>query len=67
MPGSGGACVWTHRDANLTDGTKITIFLRKVALRESGPLPKGGIARFYGTAKVQGSGPVYEEIWKRLV
>ena len=29
--------------------------------------PKGGIARFYGTAKIYSSGPVYEEIWKRLV
>jgi hypothetical protein len=30
-------------------------------------LPRGGIARFYETAKIYGSGPVYEEIWKRLV
>ena len=28
-------------------------------LRESGTLPKGGIARFYGTAKVHKSGAVY--------
>ena len=49
-------------NANLTDGTKVTIFLRKIALRESGLLPKGGIARFYGTAKIHHSGPVYEEI-----
>ncbi len=54
-------------NANLTDGTKVTIFLRKIALRESGLLPKGGIARFYGTAKIHHSGPVYEEIWKRLI
>lgn len=54
-------------NANLKDGTKITVFLRKPALRESGLLPKGGIARFYGTAKIHTSGPVYEEIWKRLV
>jgi hypothetical protein len=54
-------------NASLTDGTKVTVFLRKIALRESGLLPKGGIARFYGTAKIYGSGPVYEEIWKRLV
>jgi hypothetical protein len=38
-----------------------------VALRESGLLPKGGIARFYGTTKIYNSGPVYEEIWKRLI
>jgi hypothetical protein len=40
-------------NASLTDGTKVTIFLRKIALRESGLLPKGGIARFYGTASPQ--------------
>ena len=28
---------------------------------------RGGIARFYGTAKIYKSGPVYEEIWKRLI
>ena len=30
-------------------------------------LPKGGIARFYGTAAVVKSGPQYEEVWRRLV
>jgi Pyridoxamine 5'-phosphate oxidase len=54
-------------DQNLKDGTKLTVFFRKPALRESGLLPKGGIARFYGTAKLQKSGPAYEEIWNRLV
>ena len=53
--------------ANLRDGTKVTVFFRKPALRESGVLPKGGIARFYGTATVQKSGSAYEEVWKRLV
>ena len=32
-----------------------------------GLLPRGGIARFYGTAKIYKSGPIYEEIWKRLI
>lgn len=54
-------------NANLKDGTKVTVFLRKPQLRESGVLPKGGIARFYGTAAIHRSGPVYEEIWTRLV
>jgi hypothetical protein len=36
-------------------------------LREQGLLPRGGIARFYGTATIHKSGPVYEEIWKRLI
>jgi hypothetical protein len=54
-------------NANLKDGTKVTVFFRKPALRESGLLPKGGLARFYGTATIHKSGPVYEEIWTRLV
>ena len=49
------------------DGTKVTVFFRKSPLRESGLLPRGGIARFYGTAKIYKSGPIYEEIWKRLI
>lgn len=53
--------------ANLQDGTKLTVYFRKPQLREEGLLPKGGIARFYGTAKVHKSGPVYEEVWRRLV
>jgi len=54
-------------NANLANGTKVTVFLRKPALRESGLLPKGGIARFYGIAEIHKSVPVYEEIWTRLV
>ena len=31
-------------------------------------MPKGGIARFYyGPAQVVRSGPVYEEVWRRLL
>jgi hypothetical protein len=30
-------------------------------------LPKGGIARVYGTARIHRSGPEYEEVWRRLV
>ena len=54
-------------NANLADGTKVTVFFRKPPLREFGLLPRGGIARFYGTAKIYKSGPIYEEIWKRLI
>lgn len=54
-------------NGNLKDGTKVTVFLRKPQLREAGLLPKGGIARFYGTAKIHKSGAIYEEIWKRLI
>ena len=52
---------------NLTDGSKVTVFFRKPQLRADGVLPKGGIARFYGTAQVVKSGPAYEEVWRRLV
>jgi hypothetical protein len=52
---------------NMKDGSKLTIYFRKPSLREDGTLPRGGIARFYGTAKIYKSGPVYEEVWRRLV
>jgi hypothetical protein len=54
-------------NAQLRDGAKVTVFFRKPALRESGLLPKGGIARFYGTAKVHKSGAVYDRVWQKLV
>lgn len=52
---------------SLVDGTAVTIFMRKPALRDAGILPRGGILRLYGRAKVYKSGPVYDEVWKRLV
>lgn len=52
---------------NLRDKSKVTVFFRKPQLRESGLLPKGGIARFYGEAEIHTSGPAYEEVWRRLV
>ncbi len=51
----------------MKDGTKVTVYFRKPPLRADGTLPKGGIARFYGAAKVHKSGPAYEEVWRRLV
>jgi uncharacterized protein len=54
-------------NAQLQDGSKLTVFLRKPALREAGILPKGGIARFYGTARVHKSGPVYDRVWDKLI
>ncbi len=53
--------------AALRDGTKVTVYFRKPQLRADGVLPKGGIARFYGTAKVVKSGPQYEQVWTKLV
>ncbi len=52
---------------HLTDGTKTTIYFRKAQLRADGVLPKGGIARFYGTAEIHRSGAIYEEVWNRLI
>jgi len=54
-------------NAGLQDGSKITVFFRKPALRESGMLPKGGIARFYGTAKLHKSGPTRDAVWSKVV
>lgn len=54
-------------NAALHDGTKVTVYFRKPQLRADGVLPKGGIARFYGTAKVVKSGPQYDEVWRKLV
>ncbi len=51
----------------LKDGTPVTIFMRKPALRDAGILPRGGILRLYGRAKLHKSGPVYDEVWNRLI
>ncbi|MGH7303572.1 MAG: hypothetical protein ACRELZ_09795 [Candidatus Rokuibacteriota bacterium] len=53
--------------ASMGNRSKVTVFFRKSQLREAGVLPKGGIARFYGAAEIHKSGPVYEEVWRRLV
>jgi hypothetical protein len=53
--------------ANLHDGAKLTVYFRKPQLREDGILPKGGIARFYGTARIHRAGAIYEEVWERLI
>ena len=52
---------------SLKDGSKITVYFRKPSLRTDGTLPKGGIARFYGTATIHKDGAAYEEVWRRLV
>jgi hypothetical protein len=54
-------------NANLHDGSKVMVYFRKGQLRTDGVLPKGGIARFYGTAKIHKDGPVYEEVWSRVI
>ena len=52
---------------NLQDGSKVTVFFRDPKLRESGVLPAGGVARFYGTAKIHKSGPVADQVWAKLI
>ncbi len=52
---------------NMADGTKVTVYYRNPKLRESGVLPAGGVARFYGVAKLYKSGPVYDRIWEKLI
>ena len=47
------------------DGTQVSVFYRNSEIREI--LPKGGIARFYGTARIYDDGPVREEVWERMV
>jgi hypothetical protein len=54
-------------NANLTDGTKLTVYLRRPELRQAGILPRGGIARFYGTAEIHHSGPIYDQVWEKLI
>lgn len=54
-------------NANLRDGQKLTVFYRNMALRESGLLPKGGIARFYGTARLIRSGAQRDEIYTGII
>lgn len=53
--------------ATFADGTNATVYFANMALKDSGLLPIGGIARFYGTVSVHKSGPVYEKVWERLI
>lgn len=52
---------------NLQEGSKVTVYFRDPRLRESGVLPAGGIARFYGTATLHKSGPIAEQVWAKLI
>jgi hypothetical protein len=51
--------------ALLVDGTNVTVFYFNLGARDV--LPVGGIVRLYGTASVHKSGPVYDEVWRRLI
>jgi hypothetical protein len=51
---------------HIEEGSKVTVFFRKRPIRET-LLPKGGVARFYGVAKVYKSGAMRDEIYGRIV
>ena len=53
--------------ANLSDGSKVTIYYNNFGLMQEGVLPIAGIARLYGVASVHKSGPVYDKVWERLI
>ena len=42
------------------------MFFRKPDLRAT-ILPKGAVARFYGVAKIYKSGPIYDQVWDKLI
>ncbi len=48
------------------DGTKVTFYYRNTELREAGVLPKGGIARFYGTAELHFENDVADDVYDRM-
>ncbi|MGE3646376.1 MAG: pyridoxamine 5'-phosphate oxidase family protein [Beijerinckiaceae bacterium] len=52
---------------NLRDGSKLTVFFRNMNLRESGLLPRGGIARFYGTARLVKEGAERDRIYNGII
>jgi hypothetical protein len=56
-----------HTHDNMNDGDKVTVFYRDPDLRASGALPKGGIARFYGTVTIHKDGPAREAVWERII
>lgn len=56
--------IW-ERSGDRQNGTKITVYFRaREGLKSVVP---GGVVRFYGTAEVHRSGPVYEKVWERLI
>ena len=49
--------------AEIHDGTKVTFFYSNFELRAQGM----AFVRLYGRAKVHRSGPVYDQVWARLI
>ncbi|MBN08064.1 MAG: hypothetical protein CMM45_09550 [Rhodospirillaceae bacterium] len=48
------------------NGTKLTFYFRNTDLRDDGTLPKGGIARFYGTAELHLDGAVRDRVYDKM-
>ena len=48
------------------NGTKVTFYYRNTDLRSDGTLPKGGIARFYGTAQLHLEGDECDDVYERM-
>ena len=53
-------------NAGLRDGARLTVFMRRSALRHAG-VSSSGVVRFYGVASLHKSGAIYDEIWRRLI
>ena len=54
-----------HTHDNMDDGDKVTVYFRNPNIRDL--LPRGGIARFYGTATLHKEGPAREAVWERMI
>ena len=49
------------------NGTQLIVYYSNYDLMSQGVLPIAGIARLFGKAEIHKSGPVYDEVWKRLI
>ena len=52
---------------NLKANPNVMVWYRNPALRESGVLPAGGVARFYGRAEVHEDGAMREAVWEKVI
>ena len=52
--------------SHIADGAPVTVLFRSSDLRKDGTLPKAGVARFYGHAKVHKSGDIYDRVYETM-
>ena len=50
----------------MQNGTQLTFYFRNTDLRDDGTLPKGGIARFYGSAELHLEGEVRDKVYDKM-